>query len=108
MTPEKLKEVLAAYEKELDYVAPERLSPGDFDASTLSTESRAAHVRWMCGESQRFVDDGRVDRAMRWLGFIQGWLWMTGATLSELKRDSVPLELDSQPDIQALVAELLD
>lgn len=51
----------------------------------------AAHYKFMCDKAQRFVDDGRIEKAMRWLGFLQGALWRCGRfTLNELKKHSRP------------------
>lgn len=49
------------------------------------------HVAYMCGESIRFVDEDRVPKAMRWLGFIQGVLWMSHLfSIDQLKDHSRP------------------
>lgn len=39
-------------------------------------ETALAHVAWCCGQVQGFVAEGRLDKANRWLGFIQGALWV--------------------------------
>jgi hypothetical protein len=36
------------------------------------------HARWMCGETQRFLSEGRFAKAYRWIGMIQGLLFMGG------------------------------
>lgn len=54
------------------------------------------HVRDMIARALNlnFTTDRR-EKAMRWLGFIQGALWVTGRrTLEELKRDSMPAGAD--------------
>jgi hypothetical protein len=38
-----------------------------------------AHILWMCDEIDRFVDEGRHEKANRWIGFAQGALWIIGA-----------------------------
>lgn len=49
------------------------------------------HVAYMCGESMTFVDEGKVPKAMRWLGFIQGVLWMSNLfSIDQLKEHSRP------------------
>jgi hypothetical protein len=51
------------------------------------------HLLYMADEVPRIVDAGALDKAMRWLGFMQGVLWVLGAsTLSELKRMNMPDE----------------
>ncbi len=45
-----------------------------------------AHARWMCGEIKRLCEEEKTNKAMRWLGFVQGILWTMGVfTISELR-----------------------
>ena len=47
------------------------------------------HVRWMLDEIPKLVDQGKIEKAHMWLGFIQGVLWCEGFfPLSQLKRHS--------------------
>lgn len=39
------------------------------------------HAHWMCDEAARFIREGRRAKAYRWIGMIQGILWM-GAVYS--------------------------
>lgn len=49
-------------------------------------QERLEHVRWMCHQVHEFVDVGLIDKANRWIGFIQGVLLRVGLfTLEELK-----------------------
>lgn len=49
------------------------------------------HVLWMIDEIDRMVDAGRLEKAFRWLGFVQGWLWATERrTIDVLRRDNMP------------------
>lgn len=51
----------------------------------------AEHLLYMCDEGARFVREGRAEKAMRWLGFLQGVVWSRGhASLDELKRMNMP------------------
>jgi hypothetical protein len=51
------------------------------------------HLLFMCSEAQKFVDEGRIEKAMRWLGFLQGVLWSDNEfSLDELKNHSRPDE----------------
>ena len=44
------------------------------------------HIRWMCHQIHEFVPAGKIDKANRWIGFIQGVLFKMGRfTLEELK-----------------------
>ena len=38
-------------------------------------EQRLKHLLWMIEESQRLVRDNKIEKAMRWLVFVQGSLW---------------------------------
>jgi hypothetical protein len=50
----------------------------------------------MCGEIEAFVNEGRTDKAMRWLGFVQGVLWMAGVySLHEMQNHNRPAEDES-------------
>jgi hypothetical protein len=55
------------------------------------------HVLWMCKEAlswdQQLVMTGgdRLPKKMRWLGFIQGVLWMNNLLpVEQLKKDNMP------------------
>jgi len=41
-------------------------------------DAESAHVKTMLDRIPAFMAEGRVEKAMRWLGFIQGWLWARG------------------------------
>ncbi|MBE0477000.1 MAG: hypothetical protein IBX62_07890 [Coriobacteriia bacterium] len=44
------------------------------------------HAYWMCGETKNFLRQGREAKALRWLGFIQGLLFLGGVfSIAELK-----------------------
>ena len=44
-----------------------------------------AHVLWMCGQLKRIALED-MDKACRWLGFIQGVLWTRGFyTIDEMR-----------------------
>lgn len=50
------------------------------------------HCLWMIVKSGEYIEEGRLDKAMRWLGFVQGVLWSCGYvsidTLKEMNRDA--------------------
>jgi hypothetical protein len=44
------------------------------------------HAMWMCNETRRFVRENRWAKAYRWIGMIQGLLFMSGVfSIAELK-----------------------
>ena len=97
MTKEKLKSVFQHYRDHLEQAYPDlptRQMTGDqtqlYEAD-LSTTVVVSHLKFMCEEAQRFVDQDRVEKAMRWLGFLQGVLWKEEVfTLDDLKKQSMP------------------
>lgn len=97
MTPEKTKSVFAWYRAFLDREYPEveaAQMPGRCTTARsggLHYTIVAAHYKFMCDEAQRFVDAGRIEKAMRWLGFLQGAFWRCGRfTLDDLKNHLRP------------------
>ena len=50
-----------------------------------------SHCLGMLDQMERFVVEDRMDKVFRWLGFVQGCLWMAGYyTLDELKNHNRP------------------
>jgi len=45
---------------------------------TLSRRAVRYHLAWMAKKALEHLDDGRTEKAHRWLGFIQGASWMLG------------------------------
>ncbi len=67
MTDPQLHDVLFFYQSELYRrfsIQPRRHSI-----------SKLEHAAWMCEEARKYLVDGKRDKVMRWLGFIQGILW---------------------------------
>jgi len=59
--------------------------------------SKLAHLRWMITEINSFMEEDRMYKANRWLGFIQGMLFSMGiSTLQELKDHNRRNEKTSQ------------
>jgi len=92
MTKDKVLEVLKLYKEQLQtHYKPIRLT--DQKWRTISPFSSSVsgewfgevldHVLWMCDEIPKFDD---LEKIMRWLGYIQGVLHVTGHyTLDELR-----------------------
>ena len=54
----------------------------------LEPLERARHLLWMCGEIEGFLSQD-LDKAMRWLGFVQGALWVMGLRgIDAMRRDN--------------------
>lgn len=99
MSPEAVRFVIDRYAKELDCLAcapglggamavgaldPDGIPPhccrlwyGDPVKTEVPPEQRR-HVLEMFPKMRAFLDQGRVEKCMRWLGFVQGWLWAIG------------------------------
>ena len=80
MLPEKVREAFAA---------SRALLPADLPALRHAPDWRQ-HIVFMCEEGSSYVE-GRREKAMRWLGFVQGALWAHGlAPIEDLKNMNRP------------------
>lgn len=93
MTNEKLKSLFGIYRAKMDEkmpnIEPKQMTAWDTVqlADAIPAHDRVAHYKYMCEAGQVFVDEGKIDKAMRWLGFLQGVCWRTELfTLDELKK----------------------
>lgn len=50
---------------------------------------RAQHLLWMCDEAARFLESGEREKAMRWVGFVQGTFWILGLRSIDAMREDV-------------------
>ena len=95
MTPERMKEAFDACRARILCGAP-TLKAKELDESLKrsafnSSEDWLSHMLYMCEMGKGFVDLDRIDKANRWLGFLQGALWMGGlATIDEMKHWNMP------------------
>jgi len=61
----------------------------DLSSSRLTSTQRLSHSKWMCKEIQVFVDNGRTDKAERWICFVQGVLWCEGLRpIDDMRNDN--------------------
>lgn len=62
-----------------------------------SESDLVSHLQWMASALPSLVEEGHRDKALRWLGFIQGAMWAKGlTTIADLKRcnrEEVPVDL---------------
>jgi hypothetical protein len=78
MTPASIK---LAFKRLLVVIGPgDRLRIDPMYEVGVAEEDPAVydHLRWMCKKGIRLVDQGRTEKAFRWLGFVQGSLWGLG------------------------------
>lgn len=100
MTPDKVREVLLIYRKKFDELGiPEREYPKDRtpNRATASIDFKnpyyhhLAHCHSMLRKMETFIQEGRMDKVFRWLGFIQGVLWAAGIyTVEEMANHNRP------------------
>lgn len=109
MTPEKCREILGLYRANLanfcrgamgydidtKEIAPCQF-PEDENVADIKEDTEEEvmkqklrvlqHLGYMFDQMEKFLDEGRMEKFFRWLGFIQGVCWTLGyQTLKELK-----------------------
>lgn len=90
MTPDKIREVLAIYKKKFEELNIPRKKSAD-NCHVASNSQCLAHCHEMLDEMEIFIQEKRMDKVFRWLGFIQGCLWKTSIyTLEELQNHNRP------------------
>lgn len=111
MTPEKTKEALRQCRKFLQELPAKK---SDTSRALFSKQVGMMHLVYMLDEAEKFVDEAakfwneadddvhnsnsiyekgtkKMEKAMRWLGFVQGALWMEGfCSIDELKDMNKP------------------
>ncbi len=109
MTPEKCREVIKFYRENLVRLFAEtkgikakkcKIEPQKLVGEnkiiipilTGGEEKRAvAHLLYMLGEMDKFLDEGRMEKFFRWLGFVQGVCWaLSYQALEEMKNLNKP------------------
>ena len=86
----KIREVLDIYRKEFK---KQKISKKEFPHFSLlpTREQALAHCYTMFDKMEVFLTEGRIAKTFRWLGFIQGVLWVLGVyTLEQLKNHNRP------------------
>ncbi len=105
MTPKKTIEAFEAcaalITKRTGYSVAVRMDPEQVTqlAEPFSEFGQAMnHLLFCCEEGPRMVKDGRMEKAFRWLGFVQGGIWAAGlAPLETLKKMNMPEP--EEPDV---------
>lgn len=88
MTNEKLLEVIDRYTMELPDVIHGKVLASD--ARTKEVEA-LVHLMEMFPQMREFIKSGRREKLMRWLGWVQGVLFMCDVyTLDEMKTHNMP------------------
>lgn len=97
-TAEQMVRLLDLYEKTLGGMGYSAASYPDTRARVSASLGLAprfdclSHALWMCGCIRRFLREYRYARAYRWIGMVQGLLFMGGVySLDELARHEATL-----------------
>ncbi len=93
MAPDKVKEVVFKMKHMILYHYPEAKPQRYYSArrSELEPEQVASHLLYCCEKIEEFLKAERVDKVMRWLGFIQGAAWcMDMYTIQEMGQMNMP------------------
>jgi hypothetical protein len=70
---------------------PKRLDEEQLRNRTPELHARLKHLYWMCGQALELANHDLLEKAMRWLGFIQGSLWCLGIrSIEDMKKDNMP------------------
>lgn len=90
MTAEKILEVIEIHRAKFKSLGIEK-QEHPRNMLILSSTSGLEHCYAMLDKMVELVKAGRIEKAFRWLGFIQGCLWMAKIyTIEELKNQSRP------------------
>ena len=95
MTAEKIMEVADFYREVLkgDPWASDNWPDYPHDQLLDLPEEGVRHCVLMLDQIEDFARAGRLEKACRWLGFVQGFFWSTGRfTLDELKNHNRPID----------------
>lgn len=90
MNAQKIREVLNIYRKKFEELG---IPKGNWGHGTLLPNPHFGliHCHGMLTKVEGFLKEGRLDKAFRWLGFVQGALWVSKVyTLNDLKNHNRP------------------
>jgi hypothetical protein len=90
MSSEKIAEALAFYKKHFENFKIAIKQHLD-DLVAISNEDVLAHCHWMVVSAEGFLAQGRREKAMRWLCFVQGCLFtLSHYYINEMKNHNRP------------------
>lgn len=89
MPKEQIIEVAALYLARLVSLGAEVVRMAQMDKpfqAEVEDEALKNHLAWMCDRIIKLAEDGELEKAGRWLGFVQGCLFMYGEyTIDEMR-----------------------
>jgi methionine salvage enolase-phosphatase E1 len=90
MNADKLLAVIAIYRKNFIRKKIEAVDFSHID-KPIKCEEILSHCHGMLNKMEKFVLEGRIEKAFKWLGFVQGCLWSAGYySLEDLKNHNRP------------------
>jgi len=90
MDKKKIKEVIDIYRKKFEDLNIEK-EAYPHDEFLNFPEIGLKHCYSMLDKMEKFLDEDRIEKSFRWLGFIQGVLWSQKIyTLTELMNHNMP------------------
>lgn len=90
MTKDKVRAVIGSYRCYFESRGISAIAMPE-DMPPRTREDVLQHCHAMLDKLEEFVNENRLDKAFRWLGFIQGCLWTHAVyTLDELKDHNRP------------------
>jgi hypothetical protein len=95
MTTDQVLKVIGYYQEHLDRrfgAEPEEFGYGHVVCVEADGHRRPRnHLASMCDQIRAFIEADEVEKAMRWLGFMQGAFWALGVfTLNDLRQHNAP------------------
>lgn len=103
MTPAQVRYAASKYAARLGGMGV-RPSCAPLVAAGLPAAAQLGHAMWMCSELEGMSERGEmssahaVEKAMRWLGFVQGVLWAAGVySVDDMKDDNRSSKVRSVP-----------
>lgn len=93
MTKERLQAVLLLYADKLASDGYEAVKAPHSEMAPFhesdSMRQWLRHAAWMCRETMTFTEENEIEKAMRWLGFIQGVFAVYGyRSIDEMRDDN--------------------
>lgn len=83
MTKEQILQVCADYIQYLDGYEMKK------NSNAIGSYDRICHCKWMLNEIPHYIEINKIEKVMRWLGFIQGVLWSNDIfSIDDMKNDN--------------------
>ncbi len=77
MDTQDMQRVIALYREEFDRLGVKKKDFPHFE-KLIEPWRGLEHCYAMLDKMERFLEEGEIEKAFRWLGFIQGYLWSCG------------------------------